>query len=213
MAGPIEVTADDLPAGVLPHTVEQWVELARKQRKDLLAARIEVKVAEGEREKVWAKYVPSLALMGQGKLDNNEAQRFDDDPFSWNVMATLTLNAWDGGIREAELKAVESKLRQAALAVEDLDKRIESEVRAAFQALSDSKASSTLAQRQQELALATQALAKAAEQAGAATGLEVIDANTMVFMSEIQLVTAGIEEGTAILDLRSATGSPLPFGE
>jgi len=61
---------------------------------------------------------------GQGKADNAQENRFDDDPFSWVVVATLDWNLWDGGIREAQMSATKSKLRQATLAAEDLASKI-----------------------------------------------------------------------------------------
>ncbi|MBN2495901.1 MAG: TolC family protein [Deltaproteobacteria bacterium] len=190
---------------------EHWQALARKQRKDLAAARIEAAVAKNEVDKIWMKYVPTINLIGQFKLDNNERQRFDDDPFSWTVLATMSVNIWDGGIREAQMELAQSQLRQADMKVEDLERDIRSKVSAAHQALTDARASHALAERQLEVARDTQKLALASEKAGVATNLEVIDANTMVFASEAQLIGARLGEAMAVLDLLSACGSPLPF--
>jgi outer membrane protein TolC len=172
-----------------------------------------VLVSEHEVSRVKAKYLPSLNLFGQFKLDNAESQRFDDDPASWTVGATMSVNIWDGGIREAELDLMQSQLRQARMKNQDLERRIESDVAAAYQALQDAAAARRLAERQLDVARDTQGLAKSAEQLGAATNLEVIDANTMVFASEAQFQSAKLNQAVAVLDLLSACGSPVPFGD
>ncbi|NOZ87782.1 MAG: TolC family protein [Deltaproteobacteria bacterium] len=194
-------------------SLDQWLERAKKKRKDLAAAEIEVKVAQQNLNKVWTKYFPSLNLFGQAKLDNNEHQRFDDDPFSWTIGATLSMNLWDGGIREAQLKTAKSKLKQAELAARDVENKIVSDVESAYKALVDAKAALELAERQAEVARDTQALARASEMAGAATHLEVLDANTMAYASDAQELKARLDLATAVLDLLLSCGEPLPFSK
>jgi outer membrane protein TolC len=211
--GTFEVREPGPPTIATGQPLDHWLGLARRQRRDMAAVRIETLVADHEVDQILMKYAPSLNLFGEFKADNAEAQRFDDDPFSWTVGASLSVNIWDGGIREAELEMARSRLRQAQMAEEDLLRKIESDVDAAYQALEDATAARVLAERQLEVARDTQKLAKAAEQAGAATNLEVIDANTMVFASEAQFSRASLEEAMALLDLLSACGSPIPFGD
>jgi hypothetical protein len=195
----------------LEKSFTHWFELAMEQRKDLLAAKIEVLVAEHEVDKVLMKYVPSLNLIGQIKADNAQEQRFDDDPFSWTILATMSVDLWDGGIREAELDLARSRYNQAKLGVEDIRQKIESEVSSAWQALKDAQAARVLADRQLDVALETQKLALASEGAGVVTNLEVIDTNTMVFFSEAQALNARFSEAMAILDLLAACGQEVPF--
>lgn len=210
--GPFELVEPALVLSAEDRPLSHWLEMAGHQRRDLIAARMDVMVAEHEVDKVRMKYLPSLNLMGQTKLDNAEEQRSDDDPFSWTVGATMSMNLWDGGIREAELKLAKSKLRQAKMATKDLGRDIESKVSSAYQALADASAARRLAERQLEVARATQELAVASEQEGVATNLEVIDANTMVFASDAQLLSSRLNEAMAVLDLLAACGSPVPFG-
>jgi outer membrane protein TolC len=94
---------------------------------------------------------------------------------------------------------------------EDKLRKIRSEVESAYQALQDASAARRLAERQLEVARDTQNLARASEKAGAATNLEVIDANTMVFASEAQYHRASLEEAMAVLELLAACGTPVPF--
>ena len=138
--------------------------------------------------------------------------RFDTDPYSWSLMGTVSLNVFDGGIREAQYSLAKSQYRQKALAQQDLAAKIKSDVEAAYQALDDARAASKLAERQLDVAHATQALAVASEGAGVATNLEIIDTNTMVFASEAQGLSARFQEAMAILDMLAAAGKPVPFG-
>ncbi|MBI5510272.1 MAG: TolC family protein [Deltaproteobacteria bacterium] len=202
------------PAVSLPAagaSVDEWRRVADAERKDLIAARIEIEVADREVGKVWAKYFPSVNLIAQGKADNAKEMRFDDDPYSWLVMGTLGWSVFDGGIREAQLSLAQSQRRQKELAALDLGAKIKSDVEAAAQALEDARAARRLAERQLEVAHRTQALAVASESAGVATNLEIIDTNTMVFASEAQGLAARFKESMAILDLLAAAGRPVPF--
>lgn len=213
LSGAFEVEDPGLSTEAAARTPEEWRSLADAQRADLAAARSRLDAAQHDVQKARWSYLPTVGLMGEATADNKEEQRFDDDPFSWIVMGTLTLVAWDGGIRDAAQRAADSRVRQARLQLDDLERRLDSETAAAYQALRDAVTSRELAERQLEVAGATQALAKASEAAGAATNLEVIDANTMVFASEAGLEGARLAEAMAILDLLAASGSPLPFGE
>jgi hypothetical protein len=211
LEGDFEVVDPNLDLPSAEMSLQSWQKTAQAERRDLVASRIESDVAEREVDKVLAKYFPSLNLIAQGKADNMEAQRFDDDPFSWSVMGTLSLNLFDGGIREAQYSLAKSQWRQKQLAQEDLAAKIESDVDAAFQALADARVASKLAVRQLDVAHATQALAVASEGAGVATNLEIIDTNTMVFASEAQGLSARFKEAMAVLDMLAAAGRPVPF--
>lgn len=199
-----------LPDATAP--LRRWQDLAHEQRKDLAATRIETLVAEHQLDQKLMKYAPSLNLFGSFMADNAEQQRFDDDPFYWTVGATLSINLWDGGIRESEVEIARSRLRQAQMSEQDLLRKIDTEVETAYQALQDATAARVLAEHQLDVSHDTQKLAKASEQAGAATYLEVIDANTMVFASEAQYHTARLQEAVAMLDLLRACGAPVPIG-
>lgn len=212
LEGDFQLDDPDLRLAQADAPLDRWLELAHTQRKDLAATRIEELVAEHQLDQKLMKYAPSLNLFGSFMADNAEQQRFDDDPFYWTVGASLSINIWDGGIREAEVEIARSRLRQARMTREDLLRKIDTEVESAYQALQDAIAARVLAERQLDVALDTQKLAKASEQAGAATNLEVIDANTMVSASEAQYHNACLQEAVAMLDLLEACGAPVPVG-
>jgi hypothetical protein len=210
--GSFEVEAPAWQSNLGKRDLAGWLDLGKRERKDLIAARISVNAAGHDVDGGWTGYLPTLDLIGQAKLDNAEAQRFDDDPFSWNVIATLNLNVFDGGIREANLAMKRSVLRQAELAAEDLARQIVNEVSAAEQSLRDATVARQLAARQLDVARDTLKLTEAGERAGAVTNLEVIDVNTMVFASEASFLAAQLNEAMARLDLLAAAGQPVPFG-
>jgi len=185
---------------------------AVKERRDLLASTMEVEVAEREVDKVLAKYFPSVNFIAQGKADNSKETRFDDDPYSWVLLGTVSLNVFDGGIREAQYSIAASQWHQKELMAKDLQAQISSEVEASYQAWRDAQTARRLAARQLDVAHDTQKLAVASEAAGAATALEIIDANTMVYASEAQDLSARLNEATAVLNLLQSLGKPVPFG-
>jgi outer membrane protein, multidrug efflux system len=210
--GDFEVVDPGLRPPAEEASLDSWQKAALEERKDLVATRIDVEVASREVDKVLARYFPTLNLMAQGKADNMKAMRFDDDPYSWSVIGTLSLTVFDGGIREAQYSLAKSQFRQKELAERDLAAKIKSDIEAAYQALDDARAASRLAERQVDVAHATQSLAVASEGAGVATNLEIIDTNTMVFASEAQGLGARFKEAMAILDMLAAAGKSVPFG-
>jgi multidrug efflux system outer membrane protein len=188
-----------------------WRDTALAQRQDLMAARIQVLVAEHDLGKEHAKYAPAVDVIGAARFDNNEAQRFDDDPFSWTVLATVSLNIWDGGIREAQADIARSRLRQAVLTVRDRERRVTQEVSAARKVVDDARSAHRTAEKQLQVARAAQELAQAAEREGVGTYLEVIDANTMAERAEANLVARRLAEQVAILELLEQCGEPVPW--
>ncbi|OGR07569.1 MAG: hypothetical protein A2341_11810 [Deltaproteobacteria bacterium RIFOXYB12_FULL_58_9] len=208
-AGDFLVVDPELASDIEQAHEKDWLDLAQRQRKDLVAAKIDVLVSGHEEGKVWAQYLPTVNAVGVAMFDNDSASRFDDDPFSWVVMATLNINIWDGGIRERQLDIAESQARQAALAVTDLQSKVNSSVSQARRALDDSTAARTVTEKQVEVARAARDLAVASEKEGMATYLAVIDANTMVEGAEAQLLAAELSEAVALLDLWAASGNPL----
>jgi len=211
LKGDFQLVRPELAQPSADQPLASFQALAERHRRDLLAARLEAEVSAREVRKVFMKYLPTLNLFGQLRADNAEAQRFDDDPFSWTAGATLSLNVWDGGLRERELDIARSRLRQAELTVLDLRRDIQGKIEAAFQALKNAATASQLAERGLDLARDTQKLAIASEASGAATNLEVIDANTMVFGSEASAVSAKLKEAMAALELLAACGEEVPF--
>jgi outer membrane protein TolC len=202
------------PVTEIPLTLQgldAWQKTAADARQDLIAARIEIEVADREVGKVIARYFPTINLIAQGKADNSKQMRFDDDPYSWLVMGTATLNIFDGGIREAQYSLAKSQFRQKQLAAKDLAAKVQSDVEAAYQALDNARAASHVAERQLDVAHTTQDLAIASEKAGASTNLEIIDTNTAVFAAEAQGLSARFNESMAVLDMLAAAGQPVPF--
>lgn len=213
LTGPFGVVDPELHLDSAEHDAGAWLDIAKRERQDLAAAKTEVMAAEHDVMGIWTKYLPSLNLIGSVRADSSQQERyFIDHPFSWSVVGALKMDVWDGGIREAEMKMKKATLRQAELKVVDLERQIENTLSSALRALNDATVVRRLAERQLEVALDTQKLIKVSEKAGAVTGLEVIDVNTMVFASEASLLSARLTEAMAFLDLLAAAGSPVPFG-
>ncbi|MCK5691035.1 TolC family protein, partial [Myxococcota bacterium] len=210
--GDFEVVSPELPVAPEGRSPEEWLSMAKESRKDMIAARIEAKVADHGVDGALTGYLPTIDLVGQAKFDNAEEQRFDDDPFSWVVLATLNMNIWDGGIREADVRMKRSQYRQATLAVQDLERQIQNAITSAQQGFKDAQAAEQLAERQLEVARETQKLIQTSQSLGAVTNLEVIDVNTMVFASEANYLAARLNTAMALVDLLSAAGEPVPFG-
>jgi len=211
--GEFDVVVPEAPPLEQANTVDLWIDEAKRQRRDLTAARISVKASERDVLGGWFGYLPTVDLIGQAKLDNAEEQRFDDDPFSWNILGTLTWNLYDGGISQANLSVTQSRRRQAELTVLDLEHSIVNQVVAAEQSLRDAVLARELAEGAVSVARDAAKLTEAAEAAGAVTSLEVIDVNNAVFQSEAGLLAAQLREAMARLDLFAAAGQAVPFGD
>ncbi len=187
-------------------SAEELIATAVQQRPDLRAQKVALQVAERSRLDAWMMFMPSVNLIGQARASSN-VSGFIASPVQGALMVTATLPLYDGGARYAALSESSSKIREELLKVRQIEERIQGQVRGNLE---------QLVLRGQALELAKEAVAvarEASEQAralydvGAATPLDVSDANLALFLTEAELARAELELEQAHLGLAYIIGA------
>lgn len=172
---------------------------AHQQRRDLAAARLELAVAERLKQDAWFRFLPTLALTGMFRVA--DVKGYSDSYVSWSIGLALTVPLYDGGLRYAYLDEARSRIREARLRLEQTRQNITSEIRQNWLKMEMAEANLNKAHRAVELAREQVELAHTAFEAGTTTNLEVLDANHMLFTSEMNEASEELELQLAILRL------------
>lgn len=127
-------------------------------------------------------------------------------PPAWTVGVVVDFTFWEWGASYQQLRQAGLRLAQARVALEQLRRGVELEVRAAWLRLQNAA---------EQMEVARKALAAADEQlriereryeAQQNTSTDVLDAQSRLTQAEIQLKTAGFEQLAACAALTKASG-------
>jgi outer membrane protein TolC len=102
-------------------------------------------------------------------------------------MLVASIPIFDGGVRYGQLRDRRARLRQARLNQEALERTVASEVRQAYRAWQTALTTVEISARQLQLAQDAHRLALAAYEAGAASNLEVVDAQRALANAEVNV--------------------------
>ena len=194
----------DPPNPGAPGGLPELKKVAREQREDVELAQMQTQLAELYVREVQFRYLPSLsatASYGAGK-----ATAFAPSEPLWTITLAANWVLWDGGAREAETRLM--KARQASREIEaaQLAKSIGTDLDNAYADYLSSlnQIESGLTQ----VALAEQALrqARIAYKYGAATQLDLINAEDEVKFAKIALIQDQLAVELAVRVIRNLTG-------
>ncbi len=183
-------------------TLGAYIQKALQQRRDLTSAKLELAIAEQLKNDAWYRFLPQLVATGMYRL--SDVKGFTDRYDQWQIGLALSVPLYDGGLRYAYLKEARSKIREATIKIEETEKSIASEIRQLWLKMEMAEANLIKARRSVELAKEQVELAKAAFEAGTSTNLEVLDANSIQFISEINETSEELNLHLAILKLDKA---------
>lgn len=187
-----------------PGNAAQLEETAARDRPDVQALATAVKVAERQRGGVWARYLPSLGAFGRWQWANLGGFTGKED--SWAVGLALSWTILDGTLREAELAETRARTAAAEASQQSAEIRARDEVRRARLDLDTAAANRDKAKETVDLARENQRLVEVSYKAGAATYLEVSDANNQLTASELANVAEDLKARLALLQLLKAAG-------
>jgi outer membrane protein TolC len=191
-------------------TLEDYIQKALQQRRDLTSAKLELAIAEQLKNDAWYRFLPQLVATGMYRL--SDVKGFTDRYDQWQIGLALSVPLYDGGLRYAYLKEAKSKIREATIKIEETEKVIASEIRQLWLKMEMAEANLIKSRRSVELAKEQVDLAKAAFEAGTSTNLEVLDANSIQFISEINETSEELNLHLAILKLDKAVKMFNPAG-
>ncbi len=192
---------------VTSEEIEGLIKTALNKRSDYLKSKAEEEIAREGIRYARGGFMPTL------KLEGIYAWR-DQDPISLaffnkeSIFATLTLSfpLYEGGLRMAEVKEAESKLRESELKRLNIRKDIEIEVREAFYNFEAIR--SVIEFYKKQLSFAEENYNTVFKQFtyGLATNVDVIDANSTLVAAQESLANSTIDLQLAILELKRRIG-------
>lgn len=174
-------------------------------RPDLEMVRVSRELAVGLRRGTWFKFAPNVGLTAQYRLTNFKG--FGGTYDSWAVTLGLNWTLWDGGLREAELRESAAKVVEAEASLLAARGKAADELRRARLELESAQANRAKSEETLKLARENAELVKVNYSAGAATYLQVSDANAALLGAELAAIAEALNTELAVLKLAKAAGA------
>jgi outer membrane protein TolC len=195
----------DTTPPALPWSEEEAVARARRDRPDAKVAEANRHAAELGISVSRASYAPNVSLVGIYSHAIN-GQSFGTTADSAFIGVSLDWNLWDWGKRAAEVEATRALSRQARLTQVALGDQIAVDTRARWQAARTAQATVEVTARGLAAATEAQRLLAARFAQGAATTVEVLDAETALANAQAQAAIARYQYLVAWMALSRAVG-------
>ncbi|MBI5069304.1 MAG: TolC family protein [Deltaproteobacteria bacterium] len=194
----------EIPPEQPPAAMAGDLEASAVARPDVLAAREAVAVAERSRGAVWARYLPSVGAFGRYVWQDPKG--LNQEHASWAIGLSASWTLFDGTLREAELSETGAKRVEAEASLRAAEVRAREEVVRGKLDLDAALANRQKAKETVELARENHRLVEVNYRAGAATYLEVSDAQNQLLTAEIANVAEDLKARLAALRLLKAAG-------
>jgi len=180
------------------------VSQAMRTRHDYQATLLAARIARQAKDTVWWGFLPMLDLAWLYRW--SEAAGFAGERGSWQLLFTLNVPLYDGGIRYANLREASSKMREVEQQRRALALRIEGEIVRLRADVESANAGVVSAHKAVELAKTTASDMEVSFEAGAVTQLDVLDANQRLLDAELAVTGALFQRDLARLALAHALG-------
>lgn len=196
-----DAAAGDAAAGDAAALIER----ALSSRADVAAQRLSLQVAGRGELDAWMMFLPSVNLNASAR-GTSFTSGFVDEPVTGTLSITAQLPLYDGGVRYASLKESASRLREARIALTQLEDRVRAQVRGNLRELRDRAESLALAREAAEVARLAHEQAQAMFEAGVGTSLDVSDTALAQFLADNELARAELDLQLSRAGLRYVLG-------
>jgi len=175
---------------------------ARERRPELRELDLRIRQAEHGVKASYQGYIPNLSLMGQ--YQHNEGSVMI--PPAWTVGVVLDFNFWEWGATYYAVEEARARLQRARTARAELERGIELDVRSAWLKITLTAKKIEIARSAERQAEEQLRLERQRYQAQQSTSTDVLDAQSRMTQTKVELQTAGFEHLIALADLRRALG-------
>ncbi|MEE8408035.1 MAG: TolC family protein [Myxococcota bacterium] len=184
------------------------VEQAVTERLDLKSRHLELEMAERSKTESWMKFLPQLISTGSYRWSDVEG--FSGEHTNWQLGLALHWTLFEGGLTYWELQERGHDINTAALMIEKTRRDIAQQVHDTRVDLESSRANQVAATRRVDLARKTAELVQAQFEVGAATQLDLLDANRVQADAETADALAQLGVDLARLSLEQVLLIPPP---
>lgn len=193
------------PVAAEVSSLDDLVDRALADRIDLRVAHGQARAAELNLDSVWMSFAPSLNLNWQLSYTLSEISDFGGRRSMWNLVLVANFPLFDGGTRYGQLRDRRAQIEQAQLNIEALEQSAATQVRQAFRAWRTTLTTLEISGRQHQLAIEAHRLARAAYEAGAASNLEVVDAQRSLIAAEVDREIQRLNVQLSLIELMAST--------
>jgi outer membrane protein len=189
----------------LPSSIQEAFKIADAEHPQLLAARINVDIAEAQVRLVEGEFKPSVDLMGSAS-QGYETKYPGDDTRDFRLVGQLSMPIYEAGEISARARAAKETLGQRRLEADSARDMVRSGVAAAWSQFETANARVKSAKAQ--IAAATIALNGVQEEAkvGQRTTLDVLISDQDLLSARVNLVTAQRDRVVSSYQVLSAVG-------
>lgn len=184
-------------------SVDELVRAGLSGRKDLAAQRDAEEIARRAVKAAYWQFAPVIAANGAYRWANVGGFTGDNTTWAVTVNAIFTIFDWN---RYADIDQAKSQLAQSRAEREDLARTVSKEVKTALLELESARANLFTAEEQAKLAGESAQLVRAQYEAGAATYLDLVDAQATEFAAQVSVVTQQLNAQVASLRLSRSIG-------
>lgn len=192
--------------------LETLVARAWSARDDVRLQKAALEIADNGRLESWMQFLPSLSVAFQGRYTSNTSG-FSSDPFTGAVLLQANIPIYDGGASYAGVRHSASRVREELLKLRQLEEKVAAQVRGNVADIGIKQDSLKSAQHAVQLATRSKEQAERLYALGAATNLDVLDANFSLFVAETDLARAELELEQARLGLAYMLGDFRPIDD
>ncbi|HVO31691.1 MAG TPA: TolC family protein [bacterium] len=210
-AGPFALARPPRPA--TPAGSEDPPESSLAHRADVAAASEAVTGADLAKTAAARQFLPSLSVSGvYSGYATSDGDLFGQLPTRYSVLGVASIPIFDGNLKYWQLREKRAALAEAHAREEAARTAASADLRRAKSRLAAARDAETLSHERLTLAERTRELVSGSYQLGAATQLEILDADAARSAAQRDAAQAELEVDVAILDLRRALGLPLLEG-
>lgn len=203
---PLQLT-DSLNTSPYPIELPAAIQQALANRTELAALRKAEALRREDITMARAGYLPSLqAFGGYGVRSSSFEADLTAEKHGWFVGAQIGWNLFDGWLTQGKVTAAKAAHEKSVTELDDSGRRIELEVRTAYSDFIEAREVLASQQKVQEEAEESLRLAKARADAGTATQLDVLDAETSLTEARTTQSLAEHDYAVAVARLERAVG-------
>ena len=205
-ASPTQVTSIDIPVSVTNVNIPDAIAQAKTQRPLVRIAETSIRLNEKNIKLQRSQLYPSLSANGVYNY-NVEVAGLSSNKSSWQAGLTLSIPIWQGGIVQAQVNQAKADEQSARDTLDQAEITVGQQTRVA--ALGIEEAARRVSTTGQAVSLAEEALrlANVRYEAGIATLVEVLNAESQLTQARFNNVNALYDYATSIADLQRATAT------
>ncbi len=201
--GPVDVVLPQLPPAS-SYDVAALSQEALANRPELVAQAAVVRSYEKQARAAQWRIAPqvSASIGGSGQTVPYPT----GDQAAWRVSVDLTWTLYDGGFRYGKAAQADAQASEARAAETGARLQVLEEVQNATRDVEVARARLALAQSERATAAEAAASARRGFQEGVTSSLDVLSANEVLFLSDVQVASAGGRLGAALAALDRSVG-------